>query len=99
MFPGFFIPGLVSFLIAHLFYIALFKPGLPWFPNRLAGLFMLSDALLAIDKFALPLPMAQFWVLASYYAAQILIDGGILRALQPVLVTRARSLQEAAPAT
>ena len=58
-----------------------------------------SDALLAIDKFALPLPMAQFWVLASYYAAQILIDGGILRALQPVLVTRARSLQEAAPAT
>ena len=36
MFPGFFIPGLVSFLIAHLFYIALFKHGLPWFPNRLA---------------------------------------------------------------
>jgi len=38
-----------------------------------ALLFMLSDTLLAINRFALPLPMAQFWVLATYYAAQILI--------------------------
>jgi alkylglycerol monooxygenase len=133
MFPGFFIPGLVSFLVAHLFYIALFKQGLPWFPSRRAllvtlvagaamyavlfnglnpvlkiavaayvtvialmaaqvvgratvlrdrasvavavgaGFFMLSDALLATHKFALPLPMAQLWVLATYYVAQILI--------------------------
>jgi alkylglycerol monooxygenase len=134
MFPGFFIPGLISFLVAHLFYIALFKQGLPWFPNRRAlflslgvgaamyavilpglnqtlkvavaayvvvialmaaqaigratvlrdkasaavavgaGLFMLSDSLLAVNRFASPLPMAQFWVLATYYAAQILIS-------------------------
>jgi alkylglycerol monooxygenase len=133
MFPGFFIPGLVSFLIAHLFYIALFKQGTGWFPSRRAlvitlgfgaamyaflfnglnpvlkaavaayvvvialmaaqaigratvvrdrasigvavgaGFFMLSDALLATNKFAMPLPMAQFWVLATYYVAQILI--------------------------
>jgi alkylglycerol monooxygenase len=133
MFPGFFIPGLVAFLIAHLFYIALFKQGLPWFPSRRAlavtlglgvamyaflfngldpvlriavaayvvvialmaaqaigratvlrdkasiavavgaGVFMLSDSLLATNKFAFPLPMAQFWVLATYYVAQILI--------------------------
>ncbi len=133
MFPGFFIPGLVSFLVAHLFYIALFKQGLPWFPSRRwlvvalglglamyaflfngldpvlriavgayvivialmaaqaigratllrdrpsvavaigAGFFMLSDSLLATNRFALPLPMAQFWVLATYYAAQCLI--------------------------
>ena len=133
MFPGFFIPGLVSFLIAHLFYIALFKQGLPWLPSRRAlvvtlglgaamyaflfngldavlkiavaayvvvialmaaqaigratvlrdkasiavavgaGFFMLSDSLLATNKFAFPLPMAQFWVLATYYVAQILI--------------------------
>ena len=42
--------------------------------------------------------MAQFWVLATYYAAQILIVGGMLRAPQPAMVTRSRPLQEAAPA-
>jgi sterol desaturase/sphingolipid hydroxylase (fatty acid hydroxylase superfamily)/uncharacterized membrane protein YhhN len=133
MLPGLFIPGLVSFLLAHLCYISLFRQGQPWFPSgralvaalAAAGvlyailfpslgpqlkiacaayavvialmtaqavgratllrdanavglavgavLFMLSDALLAINKFATPLPLAQFWVLASYYAAQLLI--------------------------
>jgi alkylglycerol monooxygenase len=34
MFPGFFIQGLASFLIAHLFYIALFKQGVRWFPSK-----------------------------------------------------------------
>jgi len=38
-----------------------------------AGCFMLSDALLATNKFAQPLPMAQLWVLGTYYIAQILI--------------------------
>jgi alkylglycerol monooxygenase len=133
MFPGFFIAGLIAFLVAHLFYIALFKRGLPWFPSRRAllgtlglgaamyaflfgglnpvlkfavaayvvvialmaaqaigratvlraeaavlaavgaGFFMLSDSLLATNKFAVPLPMAQFLVLATYYVAQVLI--------------------------
>jgi alkylglycerol monooxygenase len=147
MFPGFFIPGLVAFLAAHLCYIALFKEGLPWFPSRRAllatlglgaamylflfhslspvlkvavgayvvvislmaaqavgratllrdrpslavaigaGFFMLSDSLLATNKFAFALPMAQVWVLASYYVAQILIarhalaDAALTRAL------------------
>ncbi|MES2385502.1 MAG: lysoplasmalogenase family protein [Pseudomonadota bacterium] len=133
MFPGFFIPGLVAFLVAHLCYIALLKQGVPWFASRRAlgvtlaigavmyaflfnglnpvlriavaayvvvialmaaqaigratvlrdraslgvaigaGFFMLSDALLATNKFAQPLPMAPLWVLTSYYLAQILI--------------------------
>ncbi len=133
MFPGFFIPGLVAFLVAHLCYVALFRRGVPWFASRRAllatlavgavmyaflfnglnpvlrvavaayvlvialmaaqaigratvlrdraalgvatgaGFFMLSDALLATNKFAHPLPMAQLWVLATYYLAQILI--------------------------
>lgn len=133
MFSGYFISGLLSFLCAHLCYIALFKQGQAWFPSRRALLvtlgmgasmyallfpslsavlrvavaayvvvialmaaqaigratvlrdkasvavavgacfFMLSDSLLAINKFALSLPMAQFLVLATYYAAQILI--------------------------
>ncbi|WP_087747713.1 MULTISPECIES: lysoplasmalogenase family protein [unclassified Acidovorax] len=140
MFPGFFIPGLVSFLVAHLFYVALFKRGQAWFPHRGAlaatlgigvamyaflwagglpsalrvpvaayvlvialmaaqaigrakmlrdtpsllvaigaGFFMLSDSLLATNRFVHPLPMAQVWVLATYYAAQALIVAGLLR--------------------
>jgi uncharacterized membrane protein YhhN len=133
MFPGYFIPGLVAFLVAHLFYIALLRQGVPWMASRRAlgatlavgavmyavlfnglnpvlrfavaayvlvialmaaqaigravvlrdrsavgvavgaGFFMLSDALLATNRFAQPLPMAQLWVLATYYIAQILI--------------------------
>ena len=134
MFQGYFLPGLVAFLLAHLAYIALFKRGVPWLPSRAAlaatlltgaamyavlwvgGLpaalrgpvalyvvaialmaaqaigrarvlrrpadwavalgacsFMLSDALLAINRFVQPLPLAPLWVLGSYYVAQILI--------------------------
>jgi sterol desaturase/sphingolipid hydroxylase (fatty acid hydroxylase superfamily)/uncharacterized membrane protein YhhN len=131
--PANFIPGLVSFLIAHLCYIALFRQDAPWLPSRKALactiaaaivmyailfpnlppvlkiavaayalviatmaaqaigratvlkdanaigvaigalVFMLSDSTLAINKFAVPLPMAEFWVLATYYVAQLLI--------------------------
>ena len=38
-----------------------------------AVFFMASDTLLAINKFAQPLPLAAFWILATYYAAQVLI--------------------------
>jgi alkylglycerol monooxygenase len=139
LFPGFFIPGLVSFLVAHLFYVALFKSGQAWFPHRGAlvttlgvgtamfaflwlgglppalrvpvaayvlvialmaaqaigratvlrdapsllvamgaGFFMLSDSLLATNRFVTPLPMAQVWVLSTYYIAQALIVSGWL---------------------
>ena len=145
MLPGkLFIPGLASFLVAHLFYIALFRQGVAWFPSRMAvvatlavgatilgwlwadlpdpGLkvavsayvgvialmaaqaigrarvlgdthafavavgactFMLSDALLAINRFVQPLPLAGLWVLASYYSAQILIAHNTRPALEP----------------
>lgn len=135
MLPGaYFIPGLASFLVAHLFYITLFRQGVPWFPSRRALLstlgvgaamyawvwggladpvlkvavaayvsvialmvaqaigraatvrdpaatavawgacvFMLSDSLIAINRFVQPLPLVSLWVLMSYYAAQILI--------------------------
>jgi alkylglycerol monooxygenase len=137
MFPGYFIPGLVSFLVAHLLYIALFRMGQRWFPSRRtlavtlgvgaamyaylwvgglppalrvpvaayvivialmaaqaigrakvlrdaaavgvaigAGFFMLSDSLLAVNRFVSPLPLAQVWVLSTYYLAQILIVRG-----------------------
>ena len=35
--------------------------------------FMLSDTLLAINRFVTPLPLASLWVLGTYYAAQMLI--------------------------
>ena len=38
-----------------------------------ACFFMLSDSLLAINKFAMPIPLAPLWVLATYYVAQLLI--------------------------
>ena len=47
-----------------------------------ATLFMLSDSVLAIDKFVSPLPYPGLWVMASYYAAQALIVTGLLRSLQ-----------------
>jgi uncharacterized membrane protein YhhN len=129
-----FLPGLVSFLLAHLAYIAAFCvpvrlaarplvfvaygvvaalilsqlwPGVPgglrapvlgyvvclatmaaqaavWWRTaagsaderyaRVAAigglLFMVSDSLLATNKFALPLPFASLWILATYWAAQ-----------------------------
>jgi sterol desaturase/sphingolipid hydroxylase (fatty acid hydroxylase superfamily)/uncharacterized membrane protein YhhN len=141
LFPGWFVPGLVAFLLAHLAYLMLLRQNVGWFPSRraLAGtlgvgaamyaflwtgglptglrvpvaayvavialmaaqaigratvmrdtaawtvavgaaFFMLSDSLLATNKFAMPLPLASFWVLTSYYAAQVLIVGGWLRA-------------------
>lgn len=134
MFPGYFIPGLVTFLLAHLSYIALLKQGQVWFASRRAllatlgfgaamyavlwvgglpaalrvpvaayvlvialmtaqaigratmlrdpaawgvaigaGFFMLSDTLLALNRFVTPLPLAPLWVLSTYYAAQLLI--------------------------
>jgi uncharacterized membrane protein YhhN len=143
MFEGFFIPGLVSFLAAHLCYLVLFRQAVPWFPSGkvlaatlLAALgmyaflfphlgpmlkvavaaysgvialmaaqaigralvlrdarsaavaagaviFMASDTLLAINRFAQPLPLAQFWVLGTYYAAQLLI---VCNAVHPAAV-------------
>ena len=148
MFQGFFIPGLVSFLVAHLFYVALFKRGQVWFPHRGAlaatlgigvgmyaflwmgglppalrvpvaayvlvialmaaqamgratvlrsgpalrvalgaGCFMLSDSLLATDRFVTPLPLAPVWVLSTYYAAQVLIVSGWLAHEAPNEIT------------
>ncbi len=133
MFPDFFIQGLASFLIAHVFYISLFKQGVIWFPSKavLGGclaygaamyaylspylsadlhipvavyvcfialmgaqaigravalktsaskwvvvgslLFMVSDSLLAINKFSLPIALSQLWILGTYFSAQLLI--------------------------
>jgi alkylglycerol monooxygenase len=154
MFPGYFIPGLASFLVAHVFYIALFKREQPWLPSRTAlactlgaaaamyavlypslgpvlkvavaayalvialmaaqaigratvlkdarsigvavgaVVFMVSDATLAINMFAVKLPMAQFIVLSTYYAAQILIAHNMVRRTKPDVAPLATALPE-----
>ena len=40
-------------------------------------LFMASDSLLAINKFAVPLPLAALWILATYWVAQFCIAGSL----------------------
>jgi uncharacterized membrane protein YhhN len=37
------------------------------------ALFVLSDALLAINRFAAPLPLSGLWILCSYWLAQVCI--------------------------
>ncbi|MBL7978618.1 MAG: lysoplasmalogenase [Bacteroidetes Order II. Incertae sedis bacterium] len=44
-----------------------------------AVLFMLSDGLIAIDKFVIDLPAASFLIMSTYIAAQYLITTGLIR--------------------
>lgn len=44
-----------------------------------AFLFMLSDSLLAINKFKAPIPQGGIWIMTSYISAQYLIVEGIIR--------------------
>ena len=139
-----FLPGLVSFLLAHLAYLLAFTrvrrfaarwlpfalyagvaavllawlwPGLPgalrapvlayvaclgsmaaqaavlWrlapadpAARRLAlggALFLCSDSLLAINRFAMPLPLSGLWILATYWSAQGLIASWLPAASDP----------------
>ena len=47
--------------------------------------FMLSDTILAVDKFVQPLPAAQLGILGTYYLAQWLIVHGMLQVLRKPL--------------
>lgn len=42
-------------------------------------LFVLSDSMIAVNKFALEIPMAGFWIMVTYIAAQYLIMRGLVR--------------------
>lgn len=45
-------------------------------------LFMVSDTLIALNKFYTPIPADRFWVMSTYMAAQFLIVTGILKQLE-----------------
>ena len=47
------------------------------------ALFMASDALLAVNRFAQPLPAASLWILATYWLAQWRIAGWLTTAEAP----------------
>lgn len=58
--------------------VALRQPSPSSIAAALGGLsFVVSDALLAIDRFHTPLPLAPLWVLASYWVAQFLIGRSV----------------------
>jgi uncharacterized membrane protein YhhN len=58
--------------------VALGQPSRSGRAAALGGLsFVVSDALLAIDRFHTPLPLAPLWVLASYWVAQFLIGRSV----------------------
>lgn len=143
-----FLPGLVSFLLAHLAYLVAFtreqrfaaRPeafafyavvagavlavlwsGVPealrlpviayaaclaamaaqaavhWLAHResprarglaVAGaLFVVSDALLAADRFLVPLPLAGLWILSTYWAAQWLVANWLLPERRPAVTS------------
>ncbi|MBY6191038.1 lysoplasmalogenase [Microbulbifer agarilyticus] len=41
--------------------------------------FMVSDALIALDRFVDPVPMAGMWIMLTYYGAQALLVMGLIR--------------------
>ncbi|MBV7452900.1 sterol desaturase family protein [Acidovorax sp. sif1233] len=93
MFEGFFIPGLVSFLVAHLFYVALFKTGQRWFPHRgaLAGTLGVGVAMYAFLWMgglpaALRGPVAAYVLVIALMAAQAIGRASVLRDGASVLV-------------
>lgn len=85
MFSGYFIPGLVSFLVAHLFYIALFKQGSVWFPSRraLAATLAVGASMYAFLWSglapALRGPVAAYVVVIALMAAQAIGRAVVLR--------------------
>ncbi|WP_421893136.1 lysoplasmalogenase [Marinoscillum sp.] len=43
-----------------------------------AALFVLSDSLIALDKFVIDIPLSTFWIMSTYIVAQYLIVKGVM---------------------
>jgi uncharacterized membrane protein YhhN len=48
-----------------------------------ALVFISSDSLIAIDKFIRPIPLRSYWIMITYYAAQVMIIHGLLELRRP----------------
>ena len=44
-----------------------------------ACFFILSDSIIAVNKFLIPVPLSGYWIMLTYYPAQFLITGGALK--------------------
>jgi alkylglycerol monooxygenase len=88
-----FIPGLASFLVAHLFYLALFRRGLPWFasPAALAGTLTFGGSMLAwlwpgLGDPVLKTAVALYVLVICLMAAQAIGRAKVLGARSPAFV-------------
>lgn len=52
-----------------------------WVSMTGAVLFILSDALIALNMFVVPVPASGFWIMATYFSAQALLAAGVWMAL------------------
>lgn len=84
---GLTLPVLIySIVIVVMVMTAIFRYGYTssesfWMVFAGAILFMVSDSLLALNKFLSPVPLAGFWIMLTYMAAQFLIVDGIRKHL------------------
>ena len=92
MLQSFFIPGLVSFLIAHLCYLALFQRSVGWFPGSrwqwlplLVGVGMYAFLWTGGLPPALRLPVAAYVLVIALMAAQALGRAMVLRTPEAML--------------
>jgi uncharacterized membrane protein YhhN len=83
MLPGnYFIPGLASFLVAHLFYIALFRKDAPWFASHtgLAAVLAFGGGMYAVLAPRLPDPVLQVAVGAYVLVISLMASQAMGRA-------------------
>jgi alkylglycerol monooxygenase len=85
MFSGFFIHGLLSFLLGHLCFIALYRQGVRWFPSKGALLLTGSAGALMYAKlwphlpFMLKIPVAIYVLVIALMGAQALGRASVLQ--------------------
>jgi uncharacterized membrane protein YhhN len=70
---------LVTMVLTSLFRYGRTSPQSFWMVFVGAALFMISDSVLAINKFLQPVAMASFWIMLTYCVAQLLIVQGLLK--------------------
>ena len=91
------IPVLVyTIVIASMVIVALwlhqkFRNRAAWLMATGAILFVLSDSILAINKFALPFDMADALVMITYGIAQLLITLGVIKFIPERVATKAKT--------
>lgn len=68
------LPVLAYLIVIAIMGLLAVQSSLPW--NRAvlgAMVFIVSDSVIAINKFVMPVPMDGFWVMSTYYLAQFML--------------------------